>query len=230
MFVKRCHSCSIEKPADEFFKRSDSRDGLQRSCKACQIVQGRERKRREAKPRKPAEPVDLLGETWLPVVDYEGLYSVSDLGRVRSEQRIAHKSDGTTQTVNARILRAVPDSKGYLRVNLFRDNIGVTRYIHLMTMASFVGPLPPDRETRHLNGNLKDNRLANLAYGTRSENFLDTVRHGTHRNARKTRCPRGHLYTAANIYTPPSGGRICRTCIKRRQQERQQKARSNRQI
>jgi hypothetical protein len=230
MVLKRCSECSVEKTTDSFFKARGNRDGLQRTCKSCQIVRGRERKRRKAESKKPAEPTDLPGEEWRPVVDYEGLYSVSNLGRVRSEHRMAHRTDGKTQTVHARILRSVPDPKGYLRVNLFRDNTGVTRYNHLMVMAAFVGPLPDHLETRHLNGNPKDNRLVNLAYGTRSENFLDAVQHGTHRNSRKTHCFRGHPFTDSNTYVPPSGGRYCRICIQIRQKERQQKLRSRGQI
>lgn len=214
---KFCKKCSTEKPLDAFYKATDNRDGLQRSCKTCQTAQRREGQRRLAESRKPPQPVDISGEKWNPVVDYEGLYSISTLGRVRSEQRIAQRSDGTTQTVHARILRSVADSKGYLRVNLFRANVGVTRYVHLMVMAAFVGPLPDDLETRHLNGNPKDNRLANLVYGTRSENFLDAVRHGTHRNSRKTHCLRGHAFTDSNTYINTKGARICRTCMRLRQ-------------
>lgn len=228
--LKLCTTCSIEKPAEAFFKASRNRDGLQRACKDCQIAQGRERKRRNAESGKPSLPSDLSGERWLPVVEYEGIYSISNLGRVRSEQRIAYRTDGRTQTIHARLLRPVSDSKGYLRVNLFHNNTGVTRYVHLMVMAAFVGPLPVELETRHLNGNPQDNRLENLAYGTRSENFLDTVRHGTHRNARKTHCPRGHPYIEVNTYVPPRGGRICRTCIHIRQMDRQERIRSARQI
>lgn len=36
------------------------------------------------------------------------------------------------------------------------------------------------------------------------------------RNARKTHCVHGHEFTEANIYRPPSGVRLCRTCISTR--------------
>lgn len=35
-------------------------------------------------------------------------------------------------------------------------------------------------------------------------------------NARKTHCPFGHEYDEGNTYEPPSGGRHCRKCIRRR--------------
>lgn len=44
-----------------------------------------------------------------------------------------------------------------------------------------------------------NNSLSNLRWGTRSDNQLDSVRHGTHSNARKSHCPRGHIYCDANL-------------------------------
>lgn len=38
-------------------------------------------------------------------------------------------------------------------------------------------------------------------------------------NRLKTHCPYGHEYTKENTYTPPTGGRYCRECMKRRSQE-----------
>lgn len=55
-----------------------------------------------------------------------------------------------------------------------------TRYIHRLVLETFVGPCPNEMETRHLNGKPQDNRLENLCWGTRSENQLDSVKHGTH--------------------------------------------------
>ena len=75
-------------------------------------------------------------------------------------------------------------------------------------------------ECCHNDGDFENNRLSNLRWGTKSENTLDSVKHGTHNNARKTRCPQGHEYTEENTYivTRKSGprkgkkDRICRTC------------------
>lgn len=62
------------------------------------------------------------------------------------------------------------------------------------------------------------NSSRNLAYGTRSQNVADAIRHGTYRNAiaeknaEKTHCPRGHEYDDSNTYLAPSGRRFCRAC------------------
>ena len=40
-------------------------------------------------------------------------------------------------------------------------------------------------ECRHLNGNRQDNRLVNLCWGTRHENIMDAVKHGTWKQGTK---------------------------------------------
>lgn len=157
-----------------------------------------------------------MKEQWLPIIGYEGQYSISSKGRVRSESRTIERSDGRTQTRHSRLLKSVPDPKGYLRVNLFQNNIGATRYVHRMMLEAFVGP-PKGLHIRHLNGNQTDNRLENLRYGTPSENQFDRVRHGRHYNAEKTHCKYGHPFDETNTYTQhnPDGsikGRWCRAC------------------
>lgn len=211
--MKTCAACGISKPPNEFYRHKESGDGLQRSCKGCQRDQRRNSRRVAAEATKPETPVDLPGEQWRPVVAYEGLYSVSNLGRVQSEGRVVERIDGTTCRVHARILTAVPDPKGYLRVNLFRDNRGITAYIHQLVLSAFVGNQTEGLVVRHLNGNKADNLLENLRYGTASENMRDAIRHGTHRNTYKTECPSGHEYTVENTaYYGDRKARYCKAC------------------
>ncbi len=60
-----------------------------------------------------------------------------------------------------------------------------TRHVHTLMLTAFVGPRPANFECRHLDGNPTNNRLENLAWGTRSENQCDAVRHGTHVTIRR---------------------------------------------
>lgn len=104
------------------------------------------------------------------------------------------------------------DRTGHLRV----DINGTRHYVHQLVAELHIGAGKPGQEVRHLDGNPANNHVSNLAWGTRSENVLDAVRHGTYRNANaeKTHCPQGHEYTALNTYTCPRGKRRCRTCRK----------------
>jgi predicted chitinase len=107
-----------------------------------------------------------MSERWLPVPDFEGLYEVSDLGRVRS-------------LYTGRFLALSPHTAGYLMVHLYRNGERTAKTLHRTVLEAFVGPRPPKMEVRHLNGNRKDCRLANICYGTKAENEADKLGHGT---------------------------------------------------
>lgn len=157
--------------------------------------------------------------TWRAVPDYEGLYEVSDQGLVRSLRR--RTSNGMR---GGKMLKLRVAGPGYHQVTLWADGKPETAYVHRLVLAAFIGPLPPGQETRHLDGNKLNNLLANLAYGTQSENGLDRVRHGTHNHAGKTHCISGHELTPENIY-PNGRGRQCRPCAQRRAREQKQRQR-----
>lgn len=151
---------------------------------------------------KHAHIVDVCGrehlEEWRPIPGYEGLYEASSLGRVRSPRVI---------------LKQRLNNMGYPVVELSKNSRSRESLVHRQVILTFSGNPPPGMECRHLNGDPTDNRAENLAWGSRSENTVDQVRHGTHRNARKASCPRGHVFTPENTYIQPSnGGRICRAC------------------
>jgi hypothetical protein len=152
----------------------------------------------------------MTEEHWLPIAGYEGLYEVSNLGRVRSTRR-----RGTT----GRVLAIHPNGEGYAVAPLWRNNRVARPNVHRIVMAAFAGPCPDGLVVRHLNGNRMDPRLVNLTYGTAQENALDRVRHATDVNARKTHCKRGHQFSAENLYES-SGRRYCRACRNREQQIR----------
>ena len=121
----------------------------------------------------------VITENWRFVVGYEGLYEVSDQGRVRSLDRIVTYAAGGRRLFKGRILKA-GHSKGYPRVNLYRDGKQSVKFalVHQLVLAAFVGPLPEGQEVRHYDGNRKNCSLGNLLYGTRSENYFDKYRHG----------------------------------------------------
>lgn len=85
------------------------------------------------------------------------------------------------------------------------------------------GPIPDGLEPDHLCRNraciksiADEHGPAHLQIVTSRENTLrgETI---AARNAAKTHCPRGHPFDEANTYSPPRGGRECRTCTRERQ-------------
>lgn len=152
-----------------------------------------------------------MTETWLPIPGYDGRYSVSDHGRVRSERR-AVTNGNSSRTVPEMVLRPYVRN-GYSMVQLSVGDKGKHHLIHRLVLLAFVGECPEGMEVRHLDGVRSNNRLANLAYGTKSENQRDRIRHGTS-PANLTHCHKGHAFDEANTYVRRTGARMCRACMK----------------
>lgn len=134
-----------------------------------------------------------MDERWRPVVDYEGLYEVSDRGRVRS---LRFGRWGTRQ----RILRPWTNPDGYKVVELCRRPGSTDKRVHCLVLESFIGPRPDGFYGCHNDGNPSNNHLGNLRWDTPSSNLFDKVKHGRDHNAVKTHCQRGHeLGPAASL-------------------------------
>ena len=147
-------------------------------------------------------------EQWRDIPNYEGYYQVSDHGRVKS----FHDADR-----EGRVLRNSFHTDGYPQVSLTRNGNRSTRKVHSLIMEAFKGPRPEGMEIRHLDDNPENNHISNLRYGTSSENRLDSVRNGTHFEARQTHCQRGHEFTDDNTIRQSNGkDRKCRTCNEER--------------
>lgn len=157
-----------------------------------------------------------MTEEWRPVPGYEGLYSVSDQGRVRAEAKEISCRNGVVRSLEPRMLSPVPLSKGHLKVRLTRDGHVKAFLLHRLVLLAFVGPCPEGMEGCHLDDDPKNNRLSNLRWDTRSANLHDRVRNGRHHNARKTECSQGHLFDNENTYITSLGQRQCRTCARDR--------------
>lgn len=125
-------------------------------------------------------------ETWKDIQGYEGLYQVSDLGRIRSLGRIANAKNGSKQTKKSRILVQEITIHGYCRVRLFDCDGKAKHYaVHRLVLSAFNGA--SDLPVNHINEIKTDNRLANLEYCTAKEN----CNHGT-RNERISKAREGH--------------------------------------
>ena len=102
---------------------------------------------------------DTIPERWLPVVGYEDLYEVSDLGKVRS-LRGRHGIGCMLK----------PQVKRYLQVNLYRDGKMRSFTVHGLVACAFLGPRQEGLEVCHGPAGRWENAVANLAYGTPVKN------------------------------------------------------------
>ena len=149
----------------------------------------------------------MTSESWAPIPGWVGLYEASDQGRIRSLTRTV---DGRRH--EGRVIGHSTTPKGYRIVVLSGRGMRKAYALHRLIAETWLGPLPDGMQTRHLNDDKADNRVVNLAYGTRAENEADRIRNGlVHYNAGKTHCPQGHAYDESNMVVR-DGSRHCRTC------------------
>jgi len=123
--------------------------------------------------------VDFTYERWLPVEGWEGLYEVSDLGRVRSLDRIVRRGRTGQYVKPGTMLAQWRDRQGYWSVTLSRVGKKARPKVHRLVGDAFLGPLPEGQETRHGPEGKDWNHVANLSYGTRLDNAADKFRDGT---------------------------------------------------
>ena len=121
---------------------------------------------------------------WKPVPAFETLYEASDAGQIRSLDRIVRytRRDGRCVERNyaGKILQPGLNSRGYEIVTLCdTENSHHTRPVHRLVLETFVRPKNPGEECRHLDGNIRNNALTNLCWGTSAENMADKIAHGT---------------------------------------------------
>lgn len=107
--------------------------------------------------------MENINEIWRPIKGYEGLYEVSNMGRVRS-LNYRHKIG------NVQIKKLTKDNNGYLRVNLGLNKID--RLVHRLVAEAFIPNDDPEHKTQcnHINEDKLDNRACNLNWMTPKEN------------------------------------------------------------
>ena len=99
----------------------------------------------------------ILNEEWRDIEGYEGLYQVSNLGRV--------KSLNYNHTKSEKILKGIPDKDGYLRVALFKN--GRKDYMVHQLVAKMFIPNPNDLPViNHKDENKQNNTTENLEWCT----------------------------------------------------------------
>ena len=104
-----------------------------------------------------------MEEIWKDVVGYEGLYQVSNLGRVKSLTRKNVKQDRLLTPTN---------NNGYYCVSLLKNKKRKFCLIHRLVAKTFVENPDNKKEVNHIDGNKKNNRANNLEWCTPSENII----------------------------------------------------------
>lgn len=125
-------------------------------------------------------------ENWKPIKGYEGIYEVSDFGRVK---RLANSN----RCKRDRILNPKPNHNGYIRVKLTNNGVSEKVFVHRLVLIAFVGNPLSEQETLHVDNNRQNNILGNLRWGSRQENADD--------RANSTGFPHGETAVVTSVLT-----------------------------
>lgn len=127
-----------------------------------------------------------MEEIWKDIKGYEGIYQVSNLGKVKSLKRKVRAEKGGYYT-KEKELKIFEDNIGYLAVGL-TDN-GKTKIIrlHRLIAEAFI-PNPENKPViNHINGIKNDVRIENLEWNTYKENSQHAVKTGLKKVTEKQR-------------------------------------------
>lgn len=113
---------------------------------------------------------EIASEEWRPVAGHEGIYSVSNLGRVRSDRRAGN-------TYAGKIL-ACPIRAGSYRYVTLGGTPARNPLVHRLIASAFLGPVPVGKQVNHIDGIKTNNRATNLEYVTPRENMQHAMRTG----------------------------------------------------
>lgn len=114
-------------------------------------------------------------EIWKPIDGFEGLYEISNFGRVKSLSRYQDTTKRTPQFIPERILSPADNrgGDGYLFVNLTKNKTRHHRYVHRLVAAAFVKNTSAEKnQINHKDGDKHNNVASNLEWCTNRENGL----------------------------------------------------------
>lgn len=122
-------------------------------------------------------------EIWKDIKGYEGYYQISNLGRVRSVDRIVESEHRSPQFMKGQIKKVIVRDDSYKYVTLYKDNKGQNKYIHRLVAEAFIPnpdnyPIINHKDENPSNNNIENlewcDHQYNLSYGNREQKMLDS--------------------------------------------------------
>lgn len=111
-----------------------------------------------------------MEEIWKDILGYEGIYQVSNLGRIRSVDRVVLYSSGKKVFMRGNNLKLRYNNSGYLYVVLSKNQTKSFFLVHRLVANAFISNISNKSEIDHINAVRDDNRVCNLRWVTKIEN------------------------------------------------------------
>lgn len=133
-----------------------------------------------------------MKEIWKDIVGYEGLYQVSNLGRVKSLARVDKNKNGRPLPIKERILSPRDNGVGYYGVSLCRSSIQKRCLIHRLVAQHFIENQGDKPMVNHKDGDPSNNTVSNLEWVTMRENVCHGLKKSGSRK-KSSKFPGVHL-------------------------------------
>lgn len=118
----------------------------------------------------------VTNEIWKDIQEYEGLYQVSNLGRIKSLEKIIITNNNIIKKMSEKILKTPLHKDGYCYVMLRKDNKSRLFVVHRLVAKEFI-PNPNNLpQVNHKDENKLNNNAENLEWCTAQYN----INYGTH--------------------------------------------------
>ena len=119
-----------------------------------------------------------MQEIWKDVKGYEGLYQVSNLGRVKSvERQVCNHKSGSTRLIKERIITPTDNGSGYKIVGLHAKRSRINKYVHRLVAEHFLDNPFGKKYINHLDYDTSNNAVDNLEWCTQLENVAHSIEH-----------------------------------------------------
>lgn len=139
---------------------------------------------------------ELENEIWKDIVGYEGLYQVSNIGRI-ARNGFSYCSPYSGYITENRRFIIGANKDGYRQVKLYKNGEGKFFMIHRLEMIAFVPNLENKPYVNHKNSIRCDNRKDNLEWSTEKENSGHA--HTTNKSKRRFLMPNGEDSKASKL-------------------------------
>lgn len=123
-----------------------------------------------------------MTEIWKDIEGYEGLYQVSNLGRIKSLERYRKTRSGGVTKIPEKEIVPHETNKGYLRAGLYKEGERTGFSVHRLVAKAFIPNIENKDTVNHINGNKHDNRVDNLEWNTYNENNKHALSSGLRGN------------------------------------------------